>query len=120
MQPQDDAIVCRWRILAGRIKRDTGQPPSVIDTLLAATATKGGLYLVTRNTRAARLAGTLVFNLWNDDTAEFRLVWITAKGAQRSTADAVKSEQSACRRQIAANPTAVRLGGNAQVLAQVV
>lgn len=72
--PLSDAIVRRWGALAGRIKRDTGHPPSVIDTLLAATAIEAQLYLVTRNTRDVRHAGAAVFNPWEDNAAHFKLI----------------------------------------------
>ncbi len=69
--PLSDAAVRRWGALAGRIKRDMGHPPSVIDTLLAATAIEAGLYLVTRNTADVRHSGAALFNPWEDDPAEF-------------------------------------------------
>jgi predicted nucleic acid-binding protein len=69
--PLSDAVVRRWGALAGRIRRDTGQPPSVIDTLLAATAIEARLYLVTRNVRDVRHAGAAVFNPWEDDPTRF-------------------------------------------------
>jgi predicted nucleic acid-binding protein len=69
--PLGDAIVRRWGALAGRIKRDTGQAPSVVDTLLAATAIEAQLYLVTRNTKDVRHTGASVFNPWEDDPADF-------------------------------------------------
>ncbi len=69
--PLTDAIVRRWGALAGRIRRDTGHPPPVIDTLLAATAIEAQLYLVTRNTRDVRHTGAAVFNPWEDDPTNF-------------------------------------------------
>ena len=52
--------------LIGRMPaRAPGHPPSVIDTLLAATAIEARLYLVTRNTKDVRLAGAVVFNPWD-------------------------------------------------------
>ena len=33
-----DPVVRRWGAISGRVKRETGHPPPVIDTLLAATA----------------------------------------------------------------------------------
>lgn len=72
--PVSDAIVRRWGALAGRIKRDTGHPPSVIDTLLAAAAIEAQLYLVTRNTRDVRHTGAAVFNPWEDNADVFKLV----------------------------------------------
>ena len=72
--PLSDATVRRWGALAGRIKRDTGHPPTVIDTLIAATAIEAGLYLVTRNTKDVRHTGAAVFNPWTDDPASFPLI----------------------------------------------
>lgn len=71
--PLSDAVVRRWGALAGRIKRDTGHPPTVIDTLLAATAIEAQLYFVTRNTKDVRHTGAAVFNPWEDDAADFPL-----------------------------------------------
>lgn len=71
--PLSDAVVRRWGALAGRIKRDTGHPPSVIDTLLSATAIETQLYLVTRNTKDVRHTGAAVFNPWENDAADFPL-----------------------------------------------
>jgi toxin FitB len=72
--PLSDAAVRRWGALAGRIKRDEGQPPPVVDTLLAATALEAGLYLATRNTRDVRHTGVAAFNPWEDDPAAFPLI----------------------------------------------
>jgi predicted nucleic acid-binding protein len=63
----------RWGAIAGRIKRDTGHPPPVIDTMLAATALEENVYLVTRNTKDVIRTGAVVFNPWEDDPAEFAL-----------------------------------------------
>jgi predicted nucleic acid-binding protein len=71
--PLGDAIVRRWGMLAGRIRRDTGHPPSVIDTMLAATAIEARLYLVTRNTRDVRHTGAATFNPWEDDPSAFTI-----------------------------------------------
>ncbi len=71
--PLNDAIVRRWGALAGRIKRDTGHPPPVIDTLLAATAIEVHLFLVTRNTTDVRHTGAALFNPWVDDDTKFPL-----------------------------------------------
>ena len=68
-----DSVVRRWGAIAGRIKRDTGHPPSVIDTLLAATAIEEQLYLVTRNTKDVQYTGAAVFNPWQDDSSRFPL-----------------------------------------------
>lgn len=72
--PLSDKVVRRWGAIAGRIKRDTGHPPPVIDTLLAATALEAKLYLVTRNTKDVQHTGAAVFNPWEDDVAGFPLL----------------------------------------------
>ena len=58
-------------LISGALRRDTGHPPPVIDTLLAATALEHDLYLATRNVRDVRHSGAAVFNLWEDDAAAF-------------------------------------------------
>lgn len=68
-----DAVVRRWGLLSGRVKRATRQSPPVIDTLLAATALEHDLYLVTRNVRDVAGTGAAVFNPWDDDPALFPL-----------------------------------------------
>jgi predicted nucleic acid-binding protein len=70
--PVTNAVLRRWGALSGRIRRETGHPPPVIDTLLAATALESSLYLVTRNTKDVRRTGALVFNPWDDDPADFQ------------------------------------------------
>lgn len=67
--PVSDEVARRWGTISGRIKRDTGHPAPVIDTLPAATAIEHDLYLVTRNVRDVRLSGAAVFNPWDDDPA---------------------------------------------------
>jgi toxin FitB len=67
-------IVRRWGEISGRVKRETGQAPQVIDTLLAATAIEFDLYLVTRNIKDTRNSGAVLFDPWNDDPARFPLV----------------------------------------------
>ena len=62
-----DSIVRRWGTISGHIRRQTGHPPPVIDTLLAATAMDHDLYLATRNVRDVRGSGAAVFNPWEDD-----------------------------------------------------
>ena len=68
-----DPIVRRWGAISGSLRRDTGHPPPVIDTLLAATAIEHDLYLVPRNVRDVRRSGAAVFNPWDDDPAFFPL-----------------------------------------------
>jgi hypothetical protein len=53
--PLTDATVRRRGAVSGEVKRQTGQSPSVIDTLLA---------LVTRNLRDVRHSGATLFNPW--------------------------------------------------------
>jgi len=62
-----DAVVRRWGTISGTVRRQTGHPPPVIDTLMAATALEHDLYLVTRNVRDVRHSGAAVFNPWEDD-----------------------------------------------------
>jgi predicted nucleic acid-binding protein len=64
--PVGDAVVRRWGAISGRVRRETGHPPAVIDTLLAATALESRLYLVTRNVK-----DVAVFNPWEDDAQNF-------------------------------------------------
>ena len=68
-----DTVVRRWGVVSGTVKRLTGQPPPVIDTLLAATAVEHELYLATRNVKDVRNSGATVFNPWSDDPASFPL-----------------------------------------------
>jgi len=65
--PASNQVVRRWGAISGNVRRMTGHPPSVIDTLLAATAIEHNLYLVTRNVRDVRHSGAAVFNPWTDD-----------------------------------------------------
>ena len=62
--PVSDAVVRRWGMLSGEIKRSTGKNASVIDTLLAATAIEHHLCLVTRNVRDVAATGAEIFNPW--------------------------------------------------------
>lgn len=73
--PVSNAVIRRWGAIAGRMKRETGHPPPVIDTLLAATALEANLYLVTRNTKDVTGTGAVVFNPWGDDPAGFALTY---------------------------------------------
>jgi predicted nucleic acid-binding protein len=71
--PVSNDTIRRWGALAGRIRRETGHPPPVLDTLLAATALEADLYLVTRNTKDVIRSGAAIFNPWEDDAANFAL-----------------------------------------------
>lgn len=64
-------IAMAWGVISGTVKRMTGHPPPVIDTLLAATAMRSSLYLATRNVRDVQHSGAAVFNPWSDDIAGF-------------------------------------------------
>lgn len=68
-----DEAVRRWGRISGEVKKDTGHPPPVIDTLLAATAIEHDLYLATRNVKDTRQSGATVFDPWSDDPARFPL-----------------------------------------------
>jgi predicted nucleic acid-binding protein len=59
-----DAVVRRWGVLSGTIRRDTGHPPPVIDTLLAATAIEHELCLMMRNVRDMAGKGAEVVDPW--------------------------------------------------------
>ncbi len=69
----DEAVVLRWGVISGEVRRRARQSPPVIDTLLAATAIEHDLFLVTRNTKDTRDTGAAVFNPWEDDAAHFPL-----------------------------------------------
>jgi predicted nucleic acid-binding protein len=68
-----DEAVRLWGRISGEVKKDTGHPPPVIDTLLAATAIEYELYLVTRNVKDTRHSGAAIFDPWTDDPAKFPL-----------------------------------------------
>jgi predicted nucleic acid-binding protein len=68
-----DAAVRHWGVISGRVKLKTGHAPSVVDTMLAATAIEHNLYLVTRNVRDTRFSGTAIFDPWTNDPAQFPL-----------------------------------------------
>ena len=72
--PVTEAVARRWGAIAGEIRRRTGQSPSVVDTLLAATAIEAGLYLATRNVTDVSGSGAAVFNPWTDDPTRLPLV----------------------------------------------
>lgn len=68
-----DDTVRLWGRISGEVKRETGHPPPVIDTLLATTAIEHDLYLVTRNVKDTRHSGAAIFDPWADDPAGFPL-----------------------------------------------
>ena len=61
--PMTDAVVRRWGAISGATKRQTGQTPPVIDTMLAAI--EHDLCLVTRNVRDVRFSGAILLNPWD-------------------------------------------------------
>lgn len=63
--PVSDDIVRRWGALSGKIRRETGHPPPVIDTMFAATAIEHVLCFVTRNIRDVTASGAELFNPWS-------------------------------------------------------
>ena len=67
-----DPIVRRWGAISGDVKRQTGQTPPVIDTLLAATAIEHDLWLVTRNLRDVQHSGASLFNPWDHEPGSRR------------------------------------------------
>ncbi len=69
----DDNVARQWGKISGSVKRRTGHSPSVIDTLLAATAIENELFLVTRNTKDVQHSGAAIFNPWEDDPSGFVL-----------------------------------------------
>lgn len=71
--PIGDTVVHHWGRISGRVKRETGHPPPVIDTMLAATAIVHDLYLVTRNVKDVRRSGAALFDPWTDDPGRFPL-----------------------------------------------
>jgi len=68
-----DQIALRWGSISGEVKRLTGHPPPVIDTLLASTAIEHALYLATRNVVDVVNSGATVFNPWKDNPSHFPL-----------------------------------------------
>lgn len=66
-------VVLAWGRISGEIRRSSGHPPPMIDTMLAATAIEHELYLVTRNTKDVGATGAVVFDPWNDDPGRFPL-----------------------------------------------
>lgn len=74
--PVSDAVARRWGRLSGAMLRADGRPPSVIDTMLAATALEHDLHFVTRNVRDVAGSGASVFNPWTDDAAAFPVAGI--------------------------------------------
>ena len=62
--PLSNEIVRRWGTISGLIRRETGHPPPVIDTLFAATAVAHQLCFVTRNVKDVAGSGAEVLNPW--------------------------------------------------------
>ena len=62
--PISNSVVRRWGVVSGEVRRVTGHPPPVIDTLLAATAIEHDLTLVTRNLRDVQQSGAQLLNPW--------------------------------------------------------
>lgn len=63
--PVSNEIVRRWGVISGLIRRETGHPPPVIDTLFAATAVEHQLCFVTRNVKDVAGSGAEVLNPWD-------------------------------------------------------
>ena len=62
--PLSNEIVRRWGTISGHIRRETGHPSPVIDTMLAATAVEHQLCFVTRNVKDVAGSGAEVFSPW--------------------------------------------------------
>jgi len=62
--PIDDRVCTRWAEERARLEK-LGQPPPVIDALLAATAREHGFVLVTRNTANFRSFDIELFDPWS-------------------------------------------------------
>ena len=60
------AIAMRWGALRVQFER-SGEPPPLVDLLIAATAFERGLAVVTRNTRLFEAFGVPVINPWEDE-----------------------------------------------------
>ncbi len=60
--PIDAAVADRW----GQMLAQAGRPLPAIDSLLAATASRHGLILVTRNVRDVQGLGVQILNPWDD------------------------------------------------------
>lgn len=69
--PVSDPIIRRWGMISGTIKRQTKHFPSVIDTMLAATAMEFDLFFTTRNIADMNHTGAALFNPWSDDPSNF-------------------------------------------------
>jgi hypothetical protein len=72
--PLSDAVIHRWGVISGETKRATKRSPSVIDTLLAATAIEYGLYFATRNRQDVIRSGATPFNPWQGDPSAFPIL----------------------------------------------
>jgi hypothetical protein len=72
--PLSDATVRRCGVINGETKRVTKHSPSVIDTMLAATAIEHWLYFVMPNTHDVIRSGATLFNPWGDDPSAFPIL----------------------------------------------
>lgn len=63
--PVDDDIVRRWAVLSAARQRN-GRPLAQFDGLIAATALKHGLTLVTRDADDFQQLGVTLFNPWEE------------------------------------------------------
>lgn len=62
--PLSNEVVRRWGTISGHIRRETGHPPPVVDTLFAATAVEHQLCFVTRNVKDVAGSGAEVISPW--------------------------------------------------------
>ncbi len=63
--PFDTPVALRWGQLTGT-EAARRQPPAILDSMLAATASSHGLTLITRNTSDFLSLNIAVFNPWNE------------------------------------------------------
>ena len=61
-----EEIAAKWGEIQGIAEKDGKRMP-VIDSLIAATAIKNDLTIVTRNVKDIESSGCKTFNLWKDD-----------------------------------------------------
>jgi hypothetical protein len=71
--PLDDETVRFWGSISGQYRRSFGGQTPVVDTMLAATASRRRLHVASRNVTDLRRLGSSVFDPWSDNSADFPL-----------------------------------------------
>jgi hypothetical protein len=69
----DDETVRLWGMISGQYRRAFGGRTPVIDTMLAATASRRRLHVASRNVTDLRRLGSSVFDPWSDNPADYPL-----------------------------------------------